>query len=127
MVALNTVLAAGIHEHLRAEDVRLQEDLRRLDAAVDVALSGKVHDDFGLLRLEDLIDPIAVADVGFEELEVRLLERLLERGEVARISQAVHAEHAVLGVLLEQIIDEVGADEPGAAGDENGHIFLLIL
>ena len=101
MVALNAVLAAGVHEYLRAEDVRLQEDLRRLNAAVHMGLRGKVHDDVGLFRLEDLIDALTVTDVGFEKLEVRLLEGFLQCGEVARVGQAVHAEDTVFGVFFQ--------------------------
>ena len=55
VVALDAVLAAGVHQHLGAQDVGLQEDLGILDGAVHVALGGEVHHHIGFFFLEELI------------------------------------------------------------------------
>lgn len=44
MIALDAVLAAGVHQRRRAHDVGLKEDARVLDGAVHVALRRKVRD-----------------------------------------------------------------------------------
>ena len=124
MVAVNAVLAAGVEQHARADDVRLQEDLRILDGAVDMRLRRKVDDDVRLLLLEDAVDRTAVCDVRTDELEVLLLHRRLERLEVARIRQLVDADDAVTRMLLEHVVDEIRTNEAGTAGHYNYHISL---
>ena len=122
MVAVDAVLAAGVEQHARADDVRLQEDLRILNGAVDMRLRCKVDDDVRLLLLEDAVDRPAVCDVRADELEVLLLHRALERLEVARIRQLVDADDAVTRMLLEHVVDEVRANEAGTAGHDDIHI-----
>lgn len=122
MVAVDAVLAAGVEQHARADDVRLQEDLRILNGAVDMRLRCKVNDDVRLLLLEDAVDRPAVCDVRADELEVLLLHRALERLEVARIRQLVDADDAVTRMLLEHVVDEVRANEAGTAGHDDIHI-----
>ena len=57
----------------------------------------------------------AVADVAFDELEVRALQ---VRG-VAGVGQLVEHDH--LFADGGETLGEVRADEPGAAGDEHAH------
>ena len=121
MVAIDAILAAGVEQDARADDVRLQEDLRILDGAVDMRLRREVDDDVRLLLLEDAIDRTAVCDVRADELKVLLLHRCLERLEVARIRQLVDADDAVIRMLLEHVVDEVRANEAGTAGHDNRH------
>ena len=107
MVAVDAVLAAGVEQHARADDIRLQEDLRILDGAVDMRLCREVDDDVRLPLLEYAVDGLAVRDVRADELEVLLPHRRLERLEVARIRQFVDADDAVARMLLEHVVDEV--------------------
>lgn len=122
MVAVDAVLAAGVEQHARADDVRLQEDLRILNGAVDMRFRCEVNDDVRLLLLEDAVDRPAVCDVRADELEVLLLHRILERLEVARIRQLVDADDVVTRMLLEHVVDEVRANEAGTAGHDDIHI-----
>ena len=122
MVAVDAVLAAGVEQHARADDIRLQEDLRILDGAVDMRLRRKVDDNVRLLLLKDAVDSLAVRDVRADELEVLLLHRRLERLKIARIRQLVDADDAVARMLLEHVVDEVRTDEAGTAGHDDIHI-----
>ena len=122
MVAVDAVLAAGVEQHARADDIRLQENLRILDGAVDMRLRREVDDDVRLLLLEDAVDRPTVCDVRADELEVLLLHRALERLEVARIRQLVDADDAVTRMLLEHVVDEVRTNEAGTAGHDDIHI-----
>ena len=124
MVAVDAVLAAGVEQHARADDVRLQEDLRILNGAVDMRLRREVDDDVRLLLLEDAVDRPTVCDVRADELEVLLLHRALERLEVARIRQLVDADDAVTRMLLEHVVDEVRTNEAGTAGHDDIHIYF---
>ena len=121
MVAVDAVLAAGVKQHARADDIRLQEDLRILDGAVDMRLRREVDDDVRLLLLEDAVDRTAVCDVRTDELEIILLHRTFKRLEVARVRQLVDADDAVARMLLEHVVNEVRANEAGTAGHDNRH------
>ena len=121
MIAVDAVLAAGVEQHARADDVRLQEDLRILDGAIDMRLRREVDDDVRLLLLEDAVDRPTVCDVHADELEVLLLHRPFKRLEIARIRQLVDADDAVTRMLLEHVVDEVRANEAGTAGHDNRH------
>ena len=121
MIAVDAVLAAGVEQHARADDVRLQEDLRILDGAVDMRLRRKVDDDIRLLLLEDAVDRLAVCDVRANKLESILLHRPFKRLEVARIRQLVDTDDAVTRMLLEHVVDEVRANKAGTAGHDDCH------
>ena len=116
VITLGAVLAAGVHHHLRAQNIGLQEDLRGLDGAVHMGFGGKVHHRVRLLMLEDLIDRSPVADVHLVEFEVGVLQRLLQGGEIARVGQCIQTDDPILGVVFQFKVDEVCADEAGAAG-----------
>ena len=47
-------------------------------------------------------------------------ERHREVVQIAGIGERVEHDQAVIGIMLEQITGEVGTDEAGAAGDQNG-------
>ena len=121
MVAVDAVLAASVEQHARADDVRLQENLRILDRAVDMRLRREIDDDVRLLLLKDTVDGLAVCDVRADELEVLLLHRRLERLEVARIRQLIDTNDAVSRMLLEHVIDKVRANESSATCYDNCH------
>ena len=121
MVARDAVLAAGVEQDARADDVCLEKNFRVLDGAVDVALGGKVDDDVRVLGLEEVIDGLAVGDVGADECEVFVLLRSFERLEVAGIGELVKADQTVFRVVLEFVVNEVATDKTGAAGNDDGH------
>ena len=62
---------------------------------------------------------LAVADVALDEHDPVLDRR--EVRPVARVGQEVVDDDVVVRVVLEPVVDEVRADEAGAAGDEKSH------
>ena len=121
MVAVDAVLAAGVEQHARADDIRLQKNLRILDGAVDMRLRREVDDDVRLLLLKDAVDGLTVRDVRADEFEVLLLHRRLERLEIARIRQLVDADNAVARMLLEHVVDKVRSNKASTACHDNCH------
>ena len=121
MKAHIAVFTAGVHEHGRADNIRLQKQRRVGDRAVDMALGREVHDYIGSLVFKQAVDRLAVADVHPGKAEVRLPEQRRERGEVAGIGELVDAHEPVVRVVRTQIKQIVCADEAGAAGDESSH------
>lgn len=122
MIAPDAVFAAGIHERRRAEDVGLQEDARILNGAIDVAFGRKVDDDIGVLLFKETEYPLSVADIQLNEAEIGLLHDACKRRKIARISEFIEADDAVIGMRLQHIKDEVAADEPRSACNKNGHL-----
>ena len=86
-----------------------------------MAFGGEVDDDVRLFLLEQLVYSLTVADVGLDETEVRIIHHGGEGGEIARVGQLVQTHDAVIGIVLQLIKDEVGADESGATGHDNSH------
>ena len=121
MVTLDAILPAGVQHDLRTQNVGLQEDLRVLDGAIHMTFGGKVHHHVGMLLLKQVVDGLAVTDVRLHETEVGLVHDAFQRGQVARIGQLVHADNAILRVLVQHIENEVAADKSGTAGDDDGH------
>ncbi len=119
--ALHTVLPAGIHQNLGAENVGLQEDTGILNAAVNMGFRREVDNDVGLLLCEETVHRRPVTDVRPDEAEVRLVHDGRQGRYVPRVGELVQADDAPAGMDLEHMEDEVGADKPGPAGDDDGH------
>ena len=121
VIPLDAVLPAGVQHDLRAQNIRLQKDLRVLNGAIHMALGGEIHHHVRMLLLEQVIDGLAVADVRLHEAEVGPTHDAFQRGQIAGVGQLVHADDTVLRMLVQHIENEVAADKPGAAGDNDGH------
>jgi hypothetical protein len=76
-----------------------------------------VEDDVGPRRGEDAAHPLRVADVGL--LEARPARE--RRGEVLALAGGEVVDDHDLVAAVEELVDEVRADEAGAAGDQGTH------
>ena len=105
-------LAHGLEDRERAEDVRLDERARVVERVVVVRLGRVVHDRvvLGHQRLDD----VGVGDVADDQLDaVEALHGLARRG----VRELVEDRDVGVGVV-DQVVHEVGADEPGTTGHE---------
>ena len=89
-----------------------------VDRAVDVRLGGEVHHRARTVRGEEPVHERRVADVAAHEAVARVAAHRLEVAEVAGVGELVEVHHR-LATRGEPVDDEVGADESGAAGDED--------
>ena len=69
--------------------------------------------------VEQPLTELEVADVPVDELDPVL--HVGEAAAVAGIRQEVEDDDAVVGMAFEPVVDEVRADEAGAAGDDEEH------
>ena len=87
-----------------------------------------MHHGVDFLFFEQFWDQRAVANVTVDEAVVRAF---LDAGQVFRIAgigERVQIDDAIFRMMLAPVMNEVGADEAGAAGDEYGfHVNLLCL
>jgi len=113
-VAVQPGLLRRLQQAVRADDIGSHEGIRAGDRAVDVAFRREVDDRVDLVIGNDRRDQIGIADIAFdEEHVVQPVEVVL----VACIGQQVEDDDLVLGCDLAAIMDEVGANEARAAGD----------
>lgn len=111
------VPAGRLEQRVGADEVGLDEGSRVVERVVVVALGGIVHD---CVRLGgEPVDEGRIRDVPVHEGEA-VVRKAVERGPVARVGELVEHGHVVVGVL-DHVVHEVGADEPGAAGDQKIH------
>ena len=121
VIAPDPVLAAGVHQNGRADDIGLQEDARVFNGTIHMALGGKVDHHVGMLLLEELVHRLPIANVRPDKTEIGLVHHVLERREIARVRELIEAHDAVIGILPEHVKDKVTADKPGPAGHDDRH------
>ena len=116
MVVAHVMPPACLDQRVGALDVGLEERGRVGDGVVVVGLGGVVDHGVGLGH--EAVDQGGVADVSHDELDA-------VRGEpgdvlgVAGVGQLVEHGHVDARVLAHDVVDEVGADEAAAAGDDD--------
>lgn len=116
VVVAHAVFAARLDEGVGALDVGLEERARVGDGVVVVGLGGVV--DHGVGPGHEAVDERGVADVAHDELDsVRGQAR--DVVGVAGVGQLVEDGDMDAGVLAHDVVDEVGADEAAAAGDDD--------
>ncbi len=103
-------------------DIGLDKVIRAHDGAVHVGFGREVADRVHPVLVERPRQAVAVPDIGLLE-EVAPRKTFLQAGEVfpvAGVGQRVQVDHpAGVAGFLQQVADEVAADEAAAAGHQN--------
>jgi hypothetical protein len=115
-------LADRLQEHVHAEDVGPEKLVGVEDRAVHVRHRGEV--DHRVHAARHVADQLGIADVAVHERVARVALEVGEVGRVAGVGQLVEVDDAIVGVLGEDVADEVGSDEPRAAGHQQLHLTL---
>jgi hypothetical protein len=89
-----------------------------MDRPIDMRLGGKIDDRPRPVPCQQLRHDCAIADVAAHEFVPGIMGKRSEIAEVAGVGEQVEIEDR-LALCGEPIQDEVGADEAGAAGDED--------
>jgi hypothetical protein len=110
---LDAHLPRGLQHHERTVYIGRDKSVGIQDGAVYMGFGGEVDD---IVRaLHRLAYSLLVAHIAVNEGEARVA---LHRREVlapARVGQRVQHAHFVVGVLRQEVLGEVAADEPCAA------------
>lgn len=109
----------GVEEDLRSFDVSLYERLRTLDRAVDVRLCREVDD--GVDVGDEIADELFVAYVPFDELMSWMVEHTCGILGRPRVRECVECNDRAIS-FVDEIVDEVRADESCTTSDEYAHI-----
>ncbi len=97
--------------------VGLDEGGGSLDAVVHVALSREMNDPADLVALQQVRDQLEILDIALHQLH---LGKPLDLLGIRSVGELVEHHDAICWVLPRPAVDEIGADETGSAGDENG-------
>lgn len=116
MLIAHIVLTAGLEQAIGAHHVGLHEGLRVGDGVVVVGLGGVMDD--RVVPRDDAIQELGVADVAHYELDPVLRQAGDVLG-VAGVGELIEHGHVNLRMLADHVVDEVGADESAAAGDDD--------
>src|SRR5690606_12291809 len=116
VVQPGAVAAHRLEDGEGADDVGVDERPRVRQGVVVVRLRGEVDDD--VRGGDQRVDDVPVGHVPLDQLDVQPGEGLT----VAGVGELVEHRHPGVGTVLEGLPDEVGADEPGAPGDEHVHV-----
>ena len=98
--------------------------MRKKRAGIDhreavVRLGREVDDRVDSLVAHDALGKVAVRDVPLDEDDAIL--DVLEARAVAGVREQIERDDVVVGMAIEPVADEVGADEAGGSGDEHAH------
>jgi len=112
------VLPRSLQKPESANDVGLDEVLGAVDGAVHMALGCEMHDGAGPMLGQQAVEQRDVGDVAVHEDVARVALQAVQVVQIARVGELVESDDAFVR-LREPVEDEVGADEAGAAGDED--------
>src|SRR5262249_55420348 len=118
-IASDLCLSGGVEKHLRAKDVGADERAGIVDAAINVTFCGEVDD--GVYVFGGVTNGIAVGDAAVNEAVARVSFQVTQVGQVARIGQAVEVDNDDVWPRLEQIANEIAADEAATARHHYRH------
>ncbi len=112
--------AGGVEEDAGADDVGVDEILGGIDAAIHVGFGGEIDDGEEVMLGHQLVHEVGVGDIGVEELVALAVlgGQAGDVGDVAGVGEGVDVRDELGVVMLEDVADEVAADEAAAAGDE---------
>ena len=85
-----------------------------------MAFGGEVHDGARAVLLQQTGDQPTITDVAARQGMTSVTSQCREIANVTSVSQFVEIDHRLV-LFREPVQHEVGANESGTAGDENGH------
>jgi hypothetical protein len=101
-----------------ADDVRADESTGVLDRSVDVRLRSEIHDAVDPMLEHESRHECRVADVATDEAQAPVAGYRSEILEVAGVCQRIEDYDVGVPLPAQPMVNEVGADEPRAAGDQ---------
>ena len=120
-------ILAALQQVDRAQDVAFHKDFGVLDAAVHVAFRREVDDVVGVILDNQVGDQRLIADIPLHKDMTGIPLDVLEVLQIAGIGQLVQVHQTDILVFLQHVVDKVGADKTGAAGDKIGFHYTIIL
>ena len=115
--------ARAIEQHTGADHVRVNEILRRINAAIDMRFGREIDHGVKLMLGHELVHLIGIGNVGLEEFVTIavFLRHTVEIGEIAGVSQDIDIGDRGRLVMFQNVANKVAANETAAARYQNAH------
>ena len=115
--------ARTVKQHARPDHIRVDEILRRIDAAIDVRLRGEIDDGVKLVLRHERVHLIGICNIGFEKFVTLAMffDHAFKIGDVTGISEHIDISDVCGLVMLQNIPNKVAPDESTATGNEYAH------
>jgi hypothetical protein len=110
--------ATDIDHSPGALDICTHERRSVFDAPVNVAFGSEVNYGVALFRS---FGHGSIRYVQTDELHSRVLQRPFQVAQITGIGELVEYNDPVRRVILQNLMNEIGADESSSSGDENAH------
>src|SRR5262245_14501624 len=110
--------AGGVEQDLGTNDVGADERPGVHDAAINMALGGKVDD--GMDAGHGGGDGCGIGDVAFDETIARMPSQIGKVDRVASVGESVEIDDAEVRVFFQDIANKIATDEATTAGNEQG-------
>lgn len=116
VVEAHVVFARRLDQTERTFHIRLEEGLGVGDRVVVVRLGRVVHN--RVVAGHELVEQLRVADIAMDELHL-VAEQRLNVLEIAGVGERVEHRHMHIGVVVDHVMHEIGADEAATTGHDD--------
>ena len=99
-------------------DIGLDECVRALDGAVHVGFRRKMNNGVDVVGRQQRFHQGLIQDVAVEKFDIGGGFGLTQVGPDTRIGQRIQNNDPVVRMMVQPVVDKVGADKAGTAGDE---------
>ena len=117
-------VAAGFEDVVEADEIGLDIGTGVGDAVAHTGLGGEVDHYLRLVLGKEAVNQLLVGNVAFDKGEVGVLRQLGEalflETYVVVVVHIIYSDNYGVIVTLIDGFDQIGADESGGAGDEDG-------
>ena len=120
---LDAVAPGAIEQDAGADDVRVNEIQRVVDAAVDVRFGGEIYDGVKRVLGHERVHLVGIGDIGFEKFVAlaMFLRDSVQVREISGVSEDIDIAHRSRLVMLQNIPNKVAPDEATATGYQYAH------
>jgi hypothetical protein len=99
-------LPCGLQEIESSQHIGVDELSGAIDGTIDVAFRREVHDGFGPVPAEDILEASGITEINRLKAVSRMIFEIRKGGPVARICQLVEI-HDLVRALREQSADQI--------------------
>jgi hypothetical protein len=117
------VASRRVEQHTRADDIRVNEILGLVNAAIDMRFRREINDGITLMIGHECVHLVGIRDIGLKKFVALavLLRYAIQIRQITGISEDIDIAEKSWFVMLQDITDKIAPNEPTAARNQNAH------
>jgi len=119
LAAIGRSHASQFQQVKRPVDIGADELRRSRYRAVNVGFGGQVNNTRDVVRFETFFKAVEITDIDLFKTVIGRVLDLFQAGEIPGVGETVKIDKQVVGVFRHQVEQQVGADKPAAARDQD--------